>query len=439
MQVSVETKEGLEREMTVEFPMSDMNAEVNTRLQSLTKTARINGFRPGKIPMSVIKKRYSAAIKHEVLNEELQKSYFEAIKQEALKPAGQPNIDLIENDDKDNVSYKAVFEVYPEITITSLDGQAFEKANVVIADDDIDLTIKNIRKQDQTFNTVDRAVQDEDQVIVDFVATIEGEAFKGNEGKQVPVILGERKMIEGFEEGVKGAKAGDKVTLNLKFPDDYHYADVAGKDVHFAINILEVQEVILPELNDAFYLKFGVADGGNDAFRAEVKNNMQIELDKAIAAKIKNQVMDAIIEVNDILAPKALVEEEATYMAKQMQEQYKMQDQSDASLQTAMFEEQATKRVSLGLLLAEIIRVKEITASEEAVMNKVKEFAVTYENPQEVINYYMSDKNKLAEMESFVLEERVVDWACEQGNMANKDYSFTEFMNTEKKRPSINS
>ena len=433
MQVSVETKENLEREMTVEFPMSDINGEVNTRLQSLTKTARINGFRPGKIPMSVIKKRYGVTVEHEVLNEQLQKSYFEAVKQEDLKPAGQPKIDLIENDDKDNVSYTAVFEVYPEISVASLEGQAFEKANVVIADDDIDLTIKNIRKQNQTFETVEAAVQDENQVIVDFVATIDGEAFKGNEGKQVPVTLGQGQMIEGFEEGIKGAKAGDEITLELKFPEDYHYADVAGKDVNFAITVLEVKEVVLPELNDEFYVKFGVSEGGNDAFRVEVKKNMQIELDKAIAAKVKNQVMDAILDVHEILTPKALVEEEASNMAKQMQEQYQMQAQDEASLQSAMFEEQATKRVSLGLLLAEIIKAKEIKASEELVMEKIKELAVTYENPEEVISYYMSDKNKLAEMESFVLEEMVVDWACEQGAVNDKDYSFTEFMNPEKK------
>ncbi len=432
MQVSVETKEGLEREITVEFPSSDINGEVNTRLQSLTKTAKINGFRPGKIPMAVIKKRYGGQVKAEVLNEKLQQSYFEAVNQEKLKPAGQPDINMIDNDDKDNISYKAVFEVYPEITPASLESQSFEKANVEIGDTDIDATIDNIRKQNQTFNDVERGAQDEDQVVVDFVGTIDGETFKGNEGKQVPVTLGQGQMIDGFEDGVKGAKAGDSLTLDLKFPEDYHYKDVAGKDVQFAISVSAVKEAALPELNDEFYVKFGIAEGGNDAFREEVKKNMQLELDKAIAARLKNQIMDSILDVNEIIVPKALVEEEAKKMAEQMQSQYQMQGQGDAQLQTSLFEEQATKRVSLGMLLAELVKANEITAPQDVVMEKINEMAATYENPQEVMDYYMSHKEKLAEIESFVLEEKIVDWACDQATVTVKDFSFTEFMNPEK-------
>ncbi len=432
MQVSVETKEGLEREITVEFPMSDINGEVNTRLQSLTKTAQINGFRPGKIPMAVIKKRYSGAVEAEVLNEKLQQSYFEAVNQEKLKPAGQPTINMVDNDDKDNITYKAVFEVYPEISPVSLESQTFEKANVAIGDEDIDATINNIREQNKTFNDVDRGAQENDQVIVDFVGTIDGEAFKGNEGQQVPVTLGMGQMIDGFEEGIKGAKAGDTVNLDLKFPEDYHYKDVAGKDVQFAITVSAVKEAALPELNDEFYTKFGISEGGEEAFRAEVKKNMQIELDKAIAAKLKNQVMDAILEVNEILVPKALVEEEAQNMAKQMQEQYQIQSQGDVALQTDLFTEQASKRVSLGMLLAEMVKVNNISATQELVMEKINEMAMTYENPQEVMDYYRSHKEKLAEMESFILEEKVVEVACEQATITTKDYTFTEFMNPKK-------
>ncbi|MCU7938847.1 MAG: trigger factor [gamma proteobacterium symbiont of Bathyaustriella thionipta] len=429
MQVSVETKEGLERELTVEFPTSDINGEVNTRLQSLTKTAKINGFRPGKIPMAVIKKRYGGQVEAEVLNEKLQQSYFEAVNQEKLKPAGQPTINMVENDDKDNISYTAIFEVYPEITPASLEGQSFEKANVTIGDADIDSTVENIRKQNQTFIEVDRAAQDEDQVVVDFVGTIDGEAFKGNEGKQVPVTLGQGQMIEGFEQGVKGAKSGDSLTLDLKFPGDYHYKDVAGKDVQFAVTVLAIKEATLPELNDEFYTKFGITEGGMDAFREEVKKNMQLELDKAIAARLKNQVMDSIMDVNEITVPKSLVEEEAKNMAEQMQSQYQMETQGDAQLQTSLFEDQAKKRVSLGMILAELVKVNEITASQEVVMEKINEMAATYENPQEVMDYYMSHKEKLAEIESFVLEEKIVDWACEQATVSDKDFTFTEFMN----------
>jgi len=432
MQVSVETKDGLEREMVVEFATAEMNGEVNTRLQSLSKSAKINGFRPGKIPMSVIKKRYAGQVEAEVLNEKLQQSYYEAVNQEKLKPAGQPKIDMVESDDNSIFKYKAVFEVYPEITTASLDGQAFEKANVAIGEEDIDLTVDNIRKQNQVFNEVDRGAQAEDQVVVDFTGTIDGEAFKGNEGQQVPVTLGQGQMIEGFEEGIKGAKAGDELTLDLKFPEDYHYADVAGKDVQFAVTVSAVKESTLPELNDEFFIKFGITEGGNDAFRAEVKNNMQLELDKAISAKLKNQVMDSILDVNEIIVPKALVDEEAKNMAQQMQSQYQMQGQGEAELQTSLFEEQAKRRVSLGMLLAELVKENEITASPELVKEKISELATTYENPQEVMDYYMSNKEKMAEMESFVLEEKIVDWACEQATVAEKDFTFTEFMNPKK-------
>jgi len=429
MQVSVEEKEGLERELTVEFPKSDIDGVVKTRLQSLTKTAKINGFRPGKIPLSVIKKRYSTQVEAEALNEKLQQSYFEAVSQEKINPAGQPTIDLVDTDDKKNITYKAVFEVYPEVTLASLSEQAFEKANVSIDEADIDATVDNIRKQNQTFKDVDRGADQDDQVIVDFVGTIDGEAFKGNEGQQVPVTIGQGQMIDGFEEGIKGSKSGDEVSLDLNFPEEYHYKEVAGKPVNFAIKVSAVKEAVLPELNDEFYSKFGVTDGGVDAFRAEVKKNMQLELDKSIAAKLKNQVMDAVLEVNDVLVPKALIEEEAQKMAQQMQEQYQIQQQGEAQLQTSLFEEQAKRRVALGILLADIVKTNELKASEELVKEKINELAASYENPKEVMDYYLSHKEKLAEIESFILEEQIVKWACEQGTVAEKEFNFTEFMN----------
>lgn len=429
MQVSVDVREGLERELTVEFAKSDMDEVVKTRLQSLTKTAKINGFRPGKIPLAVIKKRYSAQVEAEALNEKLQQSYFEAISQEKLNPAGQPAIDLVETDDKDTITYKAILEVYPEVTLASLSEQAFEKANVTIGEEDIDATVENIRKQNQTFVEADTGAKEGDQVVVDFIGTIDGEAFKGNEGQQVPVTIGQGQMIDGFEAGITGAKAGDEVSLDLNFPEEYHYKEVAGKPVNFAIKVINVKSSVLPELNDEFYSKFGISDGGVDAFRAEVKKNMQIELDKSIAAKLKNQVMDAIVEVNEILVPAALVEEEAKNMAQQMQKQYQIEQQGEAELQTDLFQEQAKRRVALGIILADIVKQNKIEASDDLVKEKINELAATYENPQEVMDYYLSHKDKLAEIQSFILEEQIVDWACEQGTVAEKDFSFTEFMN----------
>lgn len=429
MQVSVEIKDGLERELTVEFSKSDMDEVVKTRLQSLTKTAKINGFRPGKIPLTVIKKRYSAQVEAEALNEKLQQSYFEAISQEKLNPAGQPEIDLVDTDNKEIITYKAILEIYPEITPASLAEQAFEKAIVTIDEEDIDSTVDNILKQNQTFTDSENAAKEGDQVIVDFVGTIDGETFKGNEGQQVPVTIGQGHMIDGFEKGIKGTKAGDEVSLDLNFPEEYHYKEVAGKPVNFAIKVSQVKESVLPELNDEFFVKFGISDGGVDSFRAEVKKNMQLELDKAVAARLKNQVMDAIVEANEIIVPKALIEEEAKSMAQQMRQQYQIKQQGEAELDTSLFQAQAKRRVALGLILADIVKVNKIEASDDTVKEKINELAGTYENPQEVMDYYMSHKEKLSEIQSFIMEEKIVDWACEQGTVAEKDFSFTEFMN----------
>jgi len=430
MQVSVETKEGLSREMVVEFPVSTIDSEVQSRLQSLTKTAKLNGFRPGKIPFSVVKQRFGQQVRAEVLNEALHKNYYEAIAKEEINPAGQPFIDLVDTEDKNNISFKAIFEVFPEITIQSLSDQNFEKPGVNIAEEDIDSTIENIRKQNQKFEKVEREAREGDRVGVDFSGTIDGEAFKGNEGKNVPIIIGQGQMIEGFENGLKGSKAGDNITLELTFPENYHFEEVAGKPVQFSIAVHTVEEPALAELNDEFFAIFGITDGGESAFRDEVRKNMQVELDKAIAARMKNTVMDAILDVNDLDVPKALIEEEAGNMAKQLESQYQKQGQAAAEIQTSLFEEQAKKRVSLGLLLADIVKNNGIKATEDQIMEKISEMAETYENPQEVVDYYRSHKDKLAEIESFVLEEKVVDWAYEQANVTEKEFSFTEFMNS---------
>jgi trigger factor len=437
MQVSVETKEGLFREMVVEFPVSTIDGEIKSRLQKLTKTAKLNGFRSGKIPFSVVKQRFGQQVHAEVLNEALHKNYYEAIALEKINPAGQPEIDLLENENKDKVSFKATFEVVPEITIQSLSGRNLEKPSVIIVEEDIDATIENIRKQNQKYEQVEREARESDRVLVDFSGTIDGEAFKGNEGKNVPIILGQGQMIEGFENGLKGASAGDNITLDLVFPENYRLKEVAGKAVQFTIAVNAVEESVLEELNDEFFAIYGVAQGGESAFREEVKKNMQLELDKAIAARMKNEVMALILDVNDIEIPKALIEEEAKSMVKQMKSQYQLQDQAAAEIQTSLFEEQAKKRVAMGLLLADIVKNNDIKASVEQIMGKISEMAESYENPQEVIDYYKSHKDKLAEIETFILEEKVVDWAFEQANVTEKELTFSELINPKQNQNDI--
>ncbi len=431
MQVSVETKEGLSREMVVEFPLSTIDGEIQSRLQSLTKTAKLNGFRPGKIPFSVIKQRFGQQVHGEVLNEALQKNYYEALVKENINPAGQPFIELVDTENGEIVAFKAIFEVFPEITIQSMTDQSLEKPGVSIAEEDIDSTIENIRKQNQKFVKADRPAEEGDRVVVDFTGTIDGEAFKGSDGADVPLIIGQGQMIKGFEDGLIGAKEGDNITLDLTFPEKYHFDEVAGKPVQFAISVKAVENPVLPELNDEFFTLFGITDGSEGAFRDEVRKNMQIELDKAIAARKKNAVMDIILAIHDIDVPKALIDEEAKTMAKQMESQYQIQAQSAQGIDTSLFEQEAKKRVALGLILSEIVKTNEIKSTQEQIKAKISEMAESYENPQEVMDYYMSHKDKLSEIESFILEEKVVDWAFDQANVTQKDYSFTEFMNPE--------
>jgi len=432
MQVAVEVREGLERILTVSLPADDLEKEAQTRLQNLSRTTKLNGFRPGKIPFSVIKQRFGQQVNAEILNEKVQKSFYEAVTQEKLKPAGIPEIEQVKDDNKDTVSYTAKFEVYPEFEIASIDGSEFEKPIVNIADADVDSTIDNIRKQQQHFHEVKRKVKKDDKVTLNFTGTIDGEAFEGNEGKEVPLVIGSKQMIEGFEEGITGAKAGDDLTLNLNFPEEYHYEKVAGKAVEFKVSIVKVEEPHLPELNDDFYKLFGVTDGGEEAFRAEVKNNMQVELDKNTKAKMKNAVMDRVLELNQVDIPKALIQDEAKNLSEQMKKQYQIQG-NDLEQDLSLFEGEAKKRVSLGLILSEIVKTKEIKVAEDELKAKIEELAQSYENPQEVVNYYLNDQQRKVDMEAIVLEEKVVEWAFSQSKVNEKEYSFTEFMNPEGK------
>ncbi|MFK5892547.1 MAG: trigger factor [Pseudomonadota bacterium] len=432
MQVAVEVKDGLERIITVGLPADDLQKEVQSRLQNLSRTTKLNGFRPGKIPFSVIKQRFGEQVNAEVLNKKVQETFYQAVSQEKLRPAGLPEIEQVKDDNKDVISYTAKFEIYPEFEVATIEGSKFEKPIVNIADADIDSTVDNIRKQQQHFHSVEREVQKDDRVTINFSGTIDGENFEGNEGKEVPLVIGSKQMIDGFEDGLTGAKAGDDLTLNLNFPEEYHFEKVAGKAVEFKVALVKVEEPHLPELNDEFFKLFGVTEGGEDAFRAEVKKNMEVELEKNTSAKMKNSVMERVLELNQFDIPKALIQDEAKSIAEQMKKQYQVQG-NNLEQDLSLFEGEAKKRVSLGLILAELVKKNDIKVSDDELKDKISKMAQSYENPQEVINYYLNDQQRKMEMESVVLEEKVVDWAFDQGNVNEKKYSFTEFMSPQGK------
>jgi len=429
MQVSVETTSGLERRMTVELPVERVESEVQSRLQRMSRSARVKGFRPGKVPMKVLAQQYGGQVRDEVVGELIQSSYFEAVSQQSLKPAGMPSIEPKVNEAGKNLQYVATFEVMPELTLAELSGIKLERKVAEVSDADLDKMMDTLRKQRASWEAVERAATEGDRLNIDFKGTIDGKEFSGNAGNGVPVTIGAKRMIAGFEEGLVGAKAGDELTLDLAFPEEYAHKEVAGKPVQFTVKVNSVEAAKLPELDEEFAKSFGIGDGSLDALREEVRQNMEREMKQAITEGNKQAVMDKLMELNQIDVPQALVESEAESLKQQMQQQmYAPQGKSGVQLDTSMFLDQAKRRVSLGLILSEMIRKSELKADADKVRAKVEELAATYEEPQEVIDWYYGDKQRLSQLESLVLEEAVVDWVFTQVDVTEKNSSFDEVM-----------
>lgn len=430
MQVSVETTSGLERRMTVEIPEERIDGEVKSRLQRLAKTAKVKGFRPGKVPMKVVAQQYGQQVRDEVVGEVIQATYFEAINQEKLQPAGMPkSLEQTVNEAGKNLQYTATFEVMPEVEPADISGAKLEKVVAEVSDEDLDNMIENLRQQRAEWKEVKRKAKKGDRLNIDFKGTIDGEEFSGNSGEKVPVTIGSGRMIEGFEDGLVGAKAGEELTLDLKFPEDYGHKDVAGKPVQFAVKVNSVEEPVLPEVDEEFAKSFGVGDGSLEALRNEVRSNMERELGQAVSGKNKQAVMDALLELNKMEVPEALIDNEAENLKQQMLQQMQVpQGKSAPELDASLFKDEAERRVTLGLLVAKVIESNELKVDEDKIKAKVEEIASTYEQPQEVVNWYMADKNRLSQVENLLLEDEVVDWAFDKADVTEKKSSFDEVM-----------
>ena len=340
MQVSVESTGALERTMKVEVPEEKIATEVETRLQSLTKTTKIQGFRPGKVPLKLIQKRYGAGVRQEVVGELVQNSYYEAITQEKLRPAGMPTIDPLEAELGQGLVYTAKFEVMPEIELVAVEELSVEKAQCDIVDEDVEKMIETLRKQRQQFDVVSREAISGDKVKIDFTGKMDGEVFEGGEAKDFELELGSHSFIPGFEDGLIGKKAGDEVTLDLSFPEDYQKKDIAGKEVEFLVTVHEVKGAVLPELNDEFFKDFGVTEGGKEAFVEEIKQHMGRESESALRNRLRDSVMNALHEANKIELPKAMIETEQQNMAKQFTDnlkQYGIDSKDAPPVDTTMF------------------------------------------------------------------------------------------------------
>ncbi len=430
MQVSVESSEGLERRMTVELPAEKVTEAVEKRLKEIARTARLDGFRPGKVPLSVVRKRFGGQVQQEVFGDLVQSSYFEAISSENLNPAGEPTIEPVEKAAGEGMAYVAVFEVMPEITLAELTDVTIQRPVAEVTDADVDQMVEKLRKQRTTWNTVEREAREGDQVTIDFKGYIDDEPFDGGTAEGVPLVLGSGAMIPGFEEGLIGAKAGDERTLEVTFPEDYRVDSLAGKQARFEVKVNAVAEPVVPEVDEEFAKAYGVTEGGVEAFRNEIRSNMERELADKIRSDLKEQVMDALLEANQIEVPKALVRQEAQALEQQTKENMAQSGQaSTLDLPLELFEDQARRRVALGLIIGEVLRVNDIKVDQDRVRQKVEQFAQSYESPQEVIDYYYSDPNHLGPVENVVLEDQVVDWVLEQAKVEERPASFDEIMN----------
>ncbi|PXF63737.1 trigger factor [Kangiella spongicola] len=429
MQVSVEATNGLERKLVIDVPAENIDGAVQKRLQEMTRTVKMNGFRPGKVPFKVVQKRYGNAVRQEVLGEVMQRHYFEAVQKEELTPAGYPQLELIENKDGANLKFSATFEVYPEVQVADLSDLEIEKPTAEVSDEDLSNMMDTLREQRASWVEVKRKAKEGDQVVIDFKGFIDGEAFQGGEAKQFPLEIGAGNMIPGFEDQLVGASADSDIEVKVTFPEDYHVEDLKGKEATFETHVHVVNKKELPTVTELAE-QLGAEDLA--ALKADVKKNMERELRNAVKARVKGAVMEQLVAKHEFDMPKAMIDQEIDRMRQEMAQQMNAPKGETPDLPANLFEEQASRRVKLGLVVAEIIKSEALKADEEKVRAQVEDLASVYEEPQEVIDWYYGDPQRLREVESLVLEDSVVDLVLEKAKVTEKAVKFDEMLNTNK-------
>ena len=429
MQVTVESTGTLERKMRVELPVERIEKEVDTRLKSVGKTAKIKGFRPGKVPATVVKQRYGKKIREDVLAELMQKSYTDAVMQENLNPAGAPQIEHDDSDDGKSFAYTATLEIMPEVELKGLDKISIETPDVTIGAKDLDEMIDKLRQQKSTWSEIDRASKSGYRVVCDFTGELKGEVIEGGKGTNVPVIIGQGQMLPDFEKGLTGVKAGDEKTFKVKFPKDYHAADLQGQKVDFSIVTHTVEENSLPPVDDALAEMFNVEEGGLQQFKQDVRENMEREAEQKAKNDVREQVMAALIDSNPIDIPQTLKHQEMHSMQHDAMRRLGVEDHDQAP-PIENFDEAADKRVRLGLLLRQLIADQKIKVEDSRVREHVEELCAGYENVDEMVEMYMSNPQFLQQVEPMVLEQSAIDWLLENGKAKTKKVSFTDYMNS---------
>ncbi len=426
MQVTVENVGSLERKITVGIPAAQIQSALDKRLNEVSRTVKLDGFRPGKVPMKVVKKRFGEAVRGEVIEKTIQDTIFEALNQEKINPAGMPSIESIKADEGQDLEYVAKFEVFPEITLKEFSDISIEKRESDVQDKDFEERMEQLRKNAKEWKETDRAAKEGDQVIIDYKGTKDGEAFEGGSAEDSPLELGSGSMIPGFEDGIAGMKAGEEKDLNLSFPEDYHAEELKGQKVVFHISLKQVNEASIPELDDELAKKFGV-DDGLEALKTQVRESMERELEQAIKGDIKQQVMDELMRLHEVDVPQAVIGQQIQIMKRQMVQQFGGAQIDPSIFPDDMFADKAKENAALSLVLSKIIEAKSLAVTREAVKDYIEKMAEGYpDQKEEIVKYYMNDKQRHAEIEAVVLEEKLVELVLSEAKVSTKKLDFSE-------------
>ncbi len=428
---SVETVSALERRLNAKIPQQAVNSQVADRLKRIGKTAKIAGFRPGKIPGKILEQYYGSEARREALGDALQKSFMEAIQAQSLKVAGDPEFTVKTADwNADEIEYSATFEVYPEVVLGDISGESVVRSSHELTQEDVDNTIATLRKQRATYALVTRAAQNEDRVLIDFVGTLDGKPFQGGEAKDYPVVPGSGRMLRDFETAIVGMSAGETKSFDMTFPEDYHGKDVAGKQVTFQITVKSVEAQVLPEVDSEFAKSVGIADGDVARLQDEVRGNLEREVSRRLKGRNKDAAMDLLLKVARFELPRALVEWEMHRLMHQTAEEMEQRGmmKKGAQLPPELFRERAEKRVKLGLILADLAQKQEIKADPEKVRALVEDYAQSFEHPEEVVRWHYADPSRYQELENLALEESVVEWVMARAKVTDQAVTFTDLM-----------
>ncbi len=429
MQVSVDTTSQIERRITLQVPAAEIDEAVNARLNDAAKNVRIDGFRKGKVPMSVIRQRYGHDVRNEVVGEVMRERYVRAISENELNPAGFPQIEPTVNEAGKDLEFVATLEVYPEFTLSSIEGAEVERPVVEVVESDVDEMIETLRKQNAGWEDVERTAEEGDQVTLDFQGFLGDEPFEGGSAEGHTLVLGSGSFIPGFEEQLVGAAAGEEKEIKVTFPEDYQAEHLAGQEATFKVKLHVVQGQALPEVDAEFVKKFGVDDGDLDKFRTEVMKNMTREAEQAVDNRVKQQVLAALQKANEIPVPQSLIQQETDGLKRQAAQQFGLGEDFDVSqLPNELFAEQAKSRVQVGLLLAEVIKSGELDATDDEIRAKVEELAEQYQEPSQVVEYYMGNDQMKTQVKSAILEEKAVDKLLEQASVKDVTMTYQEVL-----------